>query len=375
MKCERNSSIEILKIFAMVLICLCHTIPAAAYPSATAENPFIDGVATTSLQYFFASCMGAAGLIGDVIFIVCSSYFLLESRKVKISKIALMLLNTLVISLIFMTVILSLGYKLSAMEIVRQIFPTIFQNNWFVTYYIVFYLLHPLLNIIIRSLDKRALGIAAALLFVQSYILLFVQSAAPGVNKLFCFVTIYFIVAYFKYYGGSFTQSKKLNIIVLISSIVFYYAMRVAVNFIGLHYYADKPCPLFNLFHINNPVILAFSLSLFNLANRKSFVSKPINFLSSLSLLFYLIHHNNLIDKYIQPKWHEWFIGKFGGNLLAADMLLLFLILFTASILLSAVYKLTVERGTKFIADKIQLLSDRLIAKIKSKEEDESRPT
>ena len=372
MKTERNSSIEILRIFAMVLICICHAVPTSPFPSADAANPFIGATPTSDVQYFFADCIGAAGLIGDVIFIVCSAYFLLDSKRVKVSKIALMILNVLVISLIFMTVILAAGYKLSTGEIVRQIFPTVFQNNWFVSYYIVFYLIHPLLNKIISMLDKKALAIAAALLFIECFVFLFVQSEAPGINKLMCFVAIYFIVAYFKYFGTSFTQSKKLNIIVLISSIILYYAMRLIVNYIGLKYYKNEYCPLFALFHINNPIILAFSLSLFNLANRKSFVSKPINFISSLSLLFYLIHHNNLIDKYIQPKWHGWFACELGGKLLIPDILILSAILFVAGIALSAVYKLTIERGVKYLADKIQLLSDKIIAKIKDKK---NRPT
>ena len=363
---KRNSSVEILKILAMVLICLCHAVPASAYPSADAANPFISLVAATDFSNFIAGCFDSAGLIGDIIFIVCSSYFLLESRKMKIGKIVLMILNTLVISLIFMTVILSLGFKLTVFEIVRQIFPTIFQNNWFVSYYIVFYIIHPLLNKIISCLDKKALGFAALLLFVQSYIFLFIQAEAPGINKLLCFVTIYFIVAYFKYYGQAFTQSKKWNIIVLISSIVLYYAMHVTVNFIGLKIYDNEECPLFHMFHINNPITLAFSLSLFNLANRKSFVSKPINFISSLSLTFYLIHHNNLIAEYVQPKFHSWFINQFGVKLIVPDILLLFAILLIGGIILSALYKLTIERGTKYIADKIQPLCDKLIFKMRT---------
>lgn len=369
MKNERNSSVEILRILAMVLICVCHAMPTSPYPSADAANPFIGATPTTNVQYFFGDCMGAAGLVGDAIFIVCSAYFLLDSKKMKIGKVALMILNNLVISLIFMTVILSLGYKLTAFEIVRQIFPTIFQNNWFVSYYIVFYLIHPLLNRIIRVLDKRALGITATLLFIQCFVFLFIQAEAPGIHKLMCFVAYYFIVAYFKYYGQAFTQSKKLNIILLVASIVLYYAMRLAVNYIGLKYYGDGYCPLFALFHINNPIILVFSLSLFNLANRRNFVSKPINFIASLSLLFYLIHHNNLFDRFIQPKWHEWFIGEFGA-LLIPDAILLTAILLIGGIALAAIYKLTIERGTKYIADKIQLLSDKLVAKFTLKYND-----
>ena len=119
------------------MICICHTVPELPYPSDI-SGAFVTGTATANAQYFFADCLGAAGLIGDVIFIVCSSYFLLESRKMKIGKVVSMILNTFVISLIFMTVFLSLGYKLSTFETVRQIFPTVCQNNWFITYYIVF---------------------------------------------------------------------------------------------------------------------------------------------------------------------------------------------------------------------------------------------
>lgn len=352
---ERNSSVEILKIFAMILICICHA------------NMTGIGTPTTDVQTFITHCLGAGGLIGDVIFIVCSSYFLLDSKKMKIGKVALMILNTFVISVIFASGFLIAGYKLSALEIVRQFFPTIFQNNWFITYYIVFYLLHPLLNRIIRCMDKKALGIAALLMFIQSFILVFVQAQTPGIHKLMCFVSTYFIVAYFKYYGNRFTESKKLNVIVLVTSIVLYFAMRIAVNFIGLRSYADRYCPLFALFHINNPIILAFSLSLLNLANRKSFVNKPINFISSLSLLFYLIHHNNLFDKFMIPKWHAWFLGEFGANLLIPDVILLTLILFVGGVLLSAIYKLTIERLTKLLANKIQILVDRLFERIKNR--------
>lgn len=358
-KTQRNSSIELLKIFAMILICICHTLP---FPT-DGDGLFVTGTATTNVQHFFADCMGAAGLVGDVIFIVCSSYFLLDSKKIKIGKAVHMILNTLFISLVFMTVFLIIGFELGSFEIVKQIFPTVFQNNWFITYYIIFYLIHPLLNRVIRCLDKTALGIMASLLFVQTFILLLVQAKAPGINKLLCFVSIYFIVAYFKFYGQRFTQSKKLNIIVLISSVVLYYAMRIAVNFIGLKIYGNEECPLFALFHINNPIILAFALSLFNLANRKYFVSRPINFISSLSLLFYLIHHNNLFEKFVQPEWHDWFARQFGGNAIVGDMLLFSLILFSSGMLIAAIYKLTADRCTRFFADKVQIFVDNRLNK------------
>lgn len=360
---SRKSGIEFIKIFAVVLIVICHAVPQNPFTLADGST-FIDGTATGNPQFIAVNFLGGAGLVGDVIFIVCSSYFLVDSKKISISKIATMILNVLIISLIFMSVILALGYKLSPMTIVRQIFPTIFQNNWFISYYIVFYLLHPLFNLIINKLDKLTLGIAAALLFFHCSILLYALGAAPSTNKFLCFINIYFVVAYFKKYGQNFCNSKKINVILCVVSAVAYIALRLGLNYLGLkvEFFRDR---MLGYVHIHCPVIIVFSLAIFNLANMSDMRSKSVNYLSSLSLLIYIIHHNNLFAEYIQSKWYDFFLARCGDNYFILSILTLAAIYFAGSVILATAYRFSIEIGVKKLSGKIECGVMKIVEKIK----------
>ncbi|MDE6001605.1 MAG: acyltransferase [Clostridia bacterium] len=360
----RKSGVELIKILSVVLIVLCHTVPET-FEFANGQT-YVDGSATNNLTFIIVSFFSGAGLIGDVIFIVCSSYFLLDSKRISVKKIATMILNVLVISLLFMTVILSLGYKLSAITIVKQVFPTVFQNNWFISYYIVFYLMHPLFNLIIERLNKLSLGIAAALLFFHCSILLYALGNAPSTNKFLCFVNIYFVVAYFKKYGQSFCNSKKINLILCILSAALYVALRLGLNFLGLKidYLHDR---MLGYVHINCPVLIVFSLTLFNLVNMLNWRSKTVNYLSSLSLLIYIIHHNNLFAKFIQPKWYTFFLGNVGEAHFISCLLSLAVLYFAASVILATAYRYSIEIGVKKLSEKIEYGVLMLIDRIKQK--------
>ena len=163
-----------------------------------------------------------------------------------------------------------------------------------------------------------------------------------GVLRILVFVAIYFIVAWLKLYGARFTSSFKANAVMLAVSVVLYLAMRIAMNYIGLKWV-----------HINNPVMLAFGISAFSLANRRNFVSKPINRLGALSMLVYIIHRNNLFVKYLQGEYFDYAIGKFGADALLPAILVLAAIFFVGSTLIALVYKATAE---KYVIDPLATL-------------------
>ena len=108
-----------------------------------------------------------------------------------------------------------------------------------------------------------------------------------GVLRILVFVAIYFIVAWLKFYGKKFTHALKLNVAVLVASVILYFAMRIAMNYIGLATDTLEG-ELHAWIHINNPVMLALSLSAFNLALRRNFVSKAVNKLGAVSMLVYI---------------------------------------------------------------------------------------
>ncbi len=364
---ERKSAVELIKIFAVAMIVLCHAVPDSFV--------FADGtiysraVPTANPLFLLISFIAGLGLAGDVIFIVCSSYFLADSKKFKVSKISTMILNVFLISLVFMSVILALGYELSPLAIVKQVFPTIFQNNWFISYYILFYLLHPLFNAIIEKLDKKCHAIVALGLFIHCSIVLYALGNPPGINKFLCFVSIYFIVAFLKKYGQSFCNSKKLNILLCVISAVLYIVLRVGLNYLGLRidYLENR---MLGYAHINCPILIVFSISLFNLANMQTWRCKFINYLSSLSLLVYIIHHNNLFATYIQPQWFPFFVGNAGHSSLLSASLLLAAIYFVASVALASAYRFSIEIAIKKISSYVDKGVTDLIQKLKRRYEE-----
>lgn len=360
MAVERNSAAEWIKILAIVLVVITHAVPD------TLNVEGYDNLSPTdNVNFFFIGLLSGTGLIGDVLFLTCSCWYLSGSnRGASVKKICYMIITVFIVSVIWLVTVLALGYELSAGTIVRQIFPTLFQNNWYISYYLVFYAIHPLLNILINRLDKLGHGILAGILFVHCYILMWITNTQLGVNKLLIFVAAYFAVSWLKRYAAAFNSSKKANIILCVCSVAAYLIFKTAINFIGLHtdYFNGK---MLGYMHIYCPIILAFAVSLINLANMKHYVNRGVNHVASLSMLIYIIHRNVLFATYIQPRYYEWVINSFGIEYMIPFIFLLAAILFAASFALGTLYKFTLARAVNRLSEMIERLFMRAVKKFR----------
>ena len=117
-------------------------------------------------------------------------------------------------------------------------------------------------------------------------------------TKLVGMVSIYFVIAYLKMY------EKRLPVyftplMCLISGLVLFASIAI-VNIIGIrvHYIGSR---VSMLFRFNNPIIVIFCISIFYLFKRLKINMKVINYISSLSLVIYLLSENEICSKYIKP--------------------------------------------------------------------------
>lgn len=200
--------------------------------------------------------------------------------------------DTFLISIIGLVIILSSkGFNsISLGTIIKSIFPTWFQLQWYVGTYVIFCLFCPLINKVIRSISqKQHLIIAITMLISYSVVGLIYQ--IPTQSNLLVFITIYFVINYFKLYCNDFCNSKKINLIILVVAIICIVIELLGTNYLGLKIeklsdkvqHWNKNCSIFN-------IMIAFSL--LNLFRRCTFKLNIINYLSSLSLIVYLIHQN-----------------------------------------------------------------------------------
>jgi|GEM_PF-358711 len=343
-KKQRNSNVELLKIIAMLMIVFAHQVDSFSYSGVGGEIVFNLLEPTTDARFLLLDFISPLGLFGDVIFIACSAFFLIDSNRISVKKIVLLIVTEIFVMWCEIVVKASIGDAITTRQILDAVFPTILQVNWFIGYYIVFYLLHPLFNYVIRKLDKKGLAIVAAIFALQCNVILFGMGNIPGAMgaKFLCFISIYFIVAFYKLYGGRLWESKKFNVILLVASLAVYVAFRIAMNFIAfkIEYVAPRQ---FGYAHINNPFVVLFALAAINLATRKPRQVKIINYFSGLTLVVYLVH------KHLQFASHahymEYFLDTYGADSFVWWLLTHTLIILGITLVLAVLYRHTVYYG------------------------------
>lgn len=353
MKNSRNSGIEILKIFSMILVILSHVIPVE-----NGYSPFLL-CASTNINVIICCLLLYGGPLGVQIYTISSAWFLIEKDTVKSEKIYAFLINSWLISVTILLVARILGLELQKTYIFKQIFPFVFGNKWFFNSYILLYMLHPLLNRIIHSFRNiREFKITLFVLFILYGILSFIDQDALFYNRFIGMVIIYFVTAYFKLYCITWQTKKRDLIIILVSSLLMIFLFLTS-NIIGILY-----SPLNRIVvrwaEINNFLLLFLGIGLFDLFRKKEFINSFINYLSSITLYVYLIHGNRIVIDYVIPYIHEIFcnlIGKWG---VALQVFVVGIFVTIISFMLSVMYNLLTNKPIKFIS----LTIDGFIKKI-----------
>ena len=285
-----------------------------------------------------------AGAIGNAIFFISSAWFLLDSEKSNKKKLLQIILDAFTISVIFLIVIgFTYGFNnIPKKTIIKQFIPIYFSNNWYITFYLLFCLLVPFINLVIKNINKRKHLIISIVFFI-GYLVVGALVAFPFYSKIILWTGIYIIVAYFKLYGKNFCNNTKINLVMVIVCLLLNALYVIASNYLGLKisFFSNK---LLKFWQNESFVNFLIGFGLFNLFAKLQFKSKFVNYISSLTLFIYIIHDNYLFRAYIRPLIWKWIYSTLGYNLVVVWALLLVLVLFVSSIILSIIYKETIRR-------------------------------
>lgn len=349
----RNSSIELLKIIAILLIVVSHVVQTLYTPNDMVNmQDYILGISTstTNIQCLILAMLQSSGAFGNTIFFICSAWFLLDSSKVNKKKMLQMLLDIWVVSIIILiTVYFLRGGDIGLVMIIKQIFPITFQNNWYVTCYLLFYPIHPFLNLIISKINQKTLFRTS---FILSFLYIgvnFVQDGHFFTSRLILWVTLYLVIAYMKYYLVDISNDFKINIRLFIVGFVGNYGIIALTNFLGLHIgvFNDK---LLRWGSNCSPFIILMVIGMLNIARNIHFENSIVNYISKLSLLIYIIHENILLRTYYRPLMWQWVYTNMGYSHVLLWTIILTVIVFTFGLVASIIYKNTIQKCvTKFI--------------------------
>lgn len=353
---DRQSGIELLKIIAIILIVISHVVQTLTSPNLEIfyQEYVIDiSKATTDIQKIVLVIFRHFGTWGNSLFFICSAWFLLKSSAYKKKKWFHMLVEIWLVSIIIM--IMSYGLlagNISPKMVIKSIFPTLFANNWYMTCYLLFYPIHPILNDIIKHMSQRQLFRSMSALAILYIFLDFIKSNWFFPSSLILWVTIYFVIAYMQKYLMSYADNVKLNIIVMFLNMIGFVGIILLTEMIGLHisFLNDK---MMHWANGCNPFLIFMSISMFNIARNIQFKNRLINWISSLSLLIYIIHENLILRTYFRPAMWNYVYNNFGYEHVVMWVFVLMIIVFLFGTIGAAAYRIILNRPVKAASDKL----------------------
>ena len=292
----RESGIELIKVIALLMIVIYHCIIIAGNGIFVNAGIVYDA-ATENLTGRVLQVMCYMGNIGNLIFYIASCWFLVDKSSVRINKIAVIIVDCVVVSIGVMSIAMALGKEVAIADVLKSCFPLTFCLNWFIVAYVLIYLLHPLFNMILESITQHRLLQYNMLFGVLYCVIAQINGEAFFYTDLVGFIGIYFMVAYAKKYMRKIIDKVKINVIMLISGTICLVMLQCATNKIGM-YVTFLDMQKWN--KLCNPLVIAIAFSLFNIFKQISFKSSVINYASSLSLLVYILHENYIFRRYFR---------------------------------------------------------------------------
>jgi len=290
---KRESNIELLRIISIFFIIIFHYMLHSNY----------NYTKLTINTLLIKSCY-FLGELGVNLFILITGYYLSKS-KISYKKIILLIGEVLFYNLISVFISYKLGTITTLTEL-SYIFPIMTNVYWFITAYLLIYILSPYFNKLISILTKKEYQkfLLTTLLIwciIPTIYGFFYNSSEELLfyNRLIWLIIMYFVGAYIRIYNIKFLNSKKrslitsiITFIIMILSIIFIHTFKDAFQRIGTTDIAYFWTP-------NNILMLILSISIFTLFTKIKIKNNTyINKLASTTLGIYLFH-DGFINIYI----------------------------------------------------------------------------
>lgn len=359
---NRESGIELLKIIAMFCIVLFHCIMTAGRDSFVNEGITYQ-IATPVMEGQLLEVMYYLGTIGNIIFFISSCWFFIDNNNIKSNKVMNIIMDCTVVAIILMLIFKLLGTNISKGDMLASCFPTLFCLNWYVVAYLIMYLIHPLLNKIMDSISKKQMLLYVVIFVVIYGIEQLIKKNTYFYTDLIGFIGIYIIVGYAKRYLRNIVDNIKINGIILVVTWLLVLGMQLAVNIVGI-YVGVVSNKILHLDYICNPIIILMCFSLFNIFRSLKFKNGFINYISSLTLLIYIVHENYIFREYLREglMYKAWcMLGKIN---IVVFLICFAILLFIVATLISCIYNLFIQPLVHKLGDVILEIIQGVYSKV-----------
>lgn len=286
---QRNSSIELLRIIAMLMILSHHFIlhnksPLLTFPLTPAREIF---------SFFFLS----GGKIGVVIFFSISTWFLISSEqsiKKNFKRIWLMERELLFWSLTLLIAFVGIRRApLSSTTMLSSLLPTITNLWWYATSYAAFLAILPFLQYSLLAMGPKMhaqITLLLSVVFGTLSLLPIHTIYNIYITDVFGFIYLFIIISFYKLYLKKF--STKQLLIILCIGILFNIIVIIAKDILLILAFPGNPggyAAAYSSFRNFALPTIMVGFSVFLLFDRLHFYNNIINFIAKSSFAVYLI--------------------------------------------------------------------------------------
>ena len=290
MQNKRESNIELLRIIAMLLIVLAHCITHGVGEYSRILN------FNLNFNVFSSFALGIWGGLGVNIFIVITCWFMAEKKNIKIKKVVKMLMQTWSTCFIIMLILKILKVNITGKDIIKQIITPIYTQYWFITTYLLFYMIIPILKMFVDNISieqhKKYTIILTAIIVIFKQILI---SGNEIIGTLGEFIYIFILVTYLKKIKDNFLEKYSIKIAILTFSFIIFslICLNVLNQYFGFSIIKNIEYMLIG----RNMLTIILAVALFYIFKNHVKIgnSNIINTISKSTLGVYIIHENMLL--------------------------------------------------------------------------------
>ena len=237
------------------------------------------------------------GNIGVILFILITGYYSIgKENPFKLKRLLSLVFQVLFYSLAIYLLFCVFGLEqFSIVELVKNLFPITSRQYWFVTAFVVLYVLAPYINVLLNNLNReRHLQFLIISLVLFSIVPTFTTQAFYG-NEIVQFVMFYSIGAYLGKYKDNFFSNKRNAWLTLVGCGVIIIVSIIAFDLLSTHWSLFSKYSK-HLLNRNSIASILFSVSVFSLfIKRKPFTNNLINTIASCAFGVYLISDNSYV--------------------------------------------------------------------------------
>ena len=202
---------------------------------------------TITANRLWIQLINMGGKLGVNIFVLISGYFLITSNGVKVRKLvrmwSIMLFYSAASYVIF---VMSGAVSFRLHDALYALMPLTKSRWWFLTVYFMMYLLHPYINIVLKSLSKSEYERMLILLTICWSVIPTLTNSFLASNALTWFIYLYGIAGYIKLWADDFGSRKYIYLSVILIAVNFLMVIIFDVIGFRIKIFASHPLHLYN---------------------------------------------------------------------------------------------------------------------------------